>query len=95
LYGESFGIVLAEAMAAGAEITVGGNNPGYTSVLGDWPEVLFDGSSPESISELVNKFLTETLLRERIGAKQHEFVKSFDVKLIVDHLEKQFGLLND
>jgi phosphatidylinositol alpha-mannosyltransferase len=32
LYGESFGIVLLEAMASGI-VTVGGDNPGYASVL--------------------------------------------------------------
>ncbi|HSD56125.1 MAG TPA: glycosyltransferase family 4 protein [Candidatus Saccharimonadales bacterium] len=32
LYGESFGIVLLEAMATGT-VTVGGDNPGYASVL--------------------------------------------------------------
>ncbi len=40
LGGESFGIVLIEAMAAGASVVLGGNNPGYTSVLGDRPESL-------------------------------------------------------
>ena len=48
--GESFGIVLAEAMAAGAEITLGGNNPGYASVLKSWDDVLFDGSRPDKIA---------------------------------------------
>ena len=32
--GESFGIVLVEAIASGARVTLGGDNPGYRYVLG-------------------------------------------------------------
>ncbi len=53
--GESFGIVLTEAMAAGAKVTLGGNNPGYTSVLGAWQESLFDPNKTADFSSLLVK----------------------------------------
>jgi phosphatidyl-myo-inositol alpha-mannosyltransferase len=40
--GEAFGISVVEAMASGASIVLGGNNPGYRSILGHKPELLFD-----------------------------------------------------
>lgn len=50
--GESFGIILVEAMAAGSGIIIAGNNPGYTSVLGQKPELLF---SPRNTAEFADK----------------------------------------
>lgn len=84
--GESFGIVLTEAMAAGAAITLGGNNPGYTSVLGDFPEALFDPKNTAPFARLLERCVTDEAFVARIGHAQHEFVKNFDVTVIVDEL---------
>ena len=40
--GESFGIVLLEAMASGRSAVLAGNNPGYASVMAPRPDLLFD-----------------------------------------------------
>jgi phosphatidylinositol alpha-mannosyltransferase len=85
--GESFGIVLTEAMAAGAGITIGGNNPGYASVLQDWPEVLFDPNNIDEFSELLKKCITDDAFRHKIGSKQHMAVKQYDIEKVVDVLE--------
>jgi phosphatidylinositol alpha-mannosyltransferase len=84
--GESFGIVLAEAMSAGAGITLGGNNPGYSSVLGKWPETLFNPKDLSSFAEIITKYLSNDELRKNIGTKQHKYVKNFDIKSVVDVL---------
>ena len=52
--GESFGIILVEAMASGARLIIAGNNPGYSSVLGEMPELLVN---PKDIDVFANKLL--------------------------------------
>lgn len=90
LSGESFGIVLTEAMSAGAGVTLGGNNPGYTSVLTQWPETLFDAKSPENIADILEKFIQDDKLLLSIGSKQHEAVKQYDISKIADKLESAY-----
>lgn len=84
--GESFGIVLAEAMASRAGVTLGGNNPGYASVLEDWPETLFNPTDIKMFTNQLQKFIADDSLRSKIGKLQHEAVKQYDVKQIVDRL---------
>jgi phosphatidylinositol alpha-mannosyltransferase len=88
--GESFGIVLAEAMAAGSGVTVGGDNPGYKSVLGAWVETLFDARDPRIIADTLLHFLTNSSLRKKIGAEQHSHVQNYDVVKVVDKLESKY-----
>jgi len=88
LGGESFGIVLTEAMSAGAGITIGGNNPGYASVLEQWPETLFD---PANTVEFANVLSTLLDKPGKVGAEQHEAVKQYDVKVVVESLLAQYG----
>ena len=50
LGGESFGIVLIEAMAAGSGVVLAGANPGYLSVIGPRPEVSVDARDTEAFA---------------------------------------------
>lgn len=80
--GESFGIVLIEAMASGAGVTLGGNNPGYSSVLSQWPEVLFDPNNTQEFTDLLNRMIVNTPLRRRIHAQQSKEVERYDVNVV-------------
>jgi phosphatidylinositol alpha-mannosyltransferase len=88
--GESFGIVLAEAMSAGSGITLGGNNPGYKSVLNKWPDTLFNPKDVRAIADILTKYLNSHKLRKKIGDEQHEYVKNFDTIKVVDVLIEKY-----
>ncbi|MBN2177330.1 MAG: glycosyltransferase family 4 protein [Demequinaceae bacterium] len=85
--GESFGIVLAEAMAAGAGAVIGGDNPGYRSVLGDDPDTLVDPGDVEAFAGLLTRLVTTPDLRERIHAEQGERVRRFDIEVVGAEIE--------
>ncbi|MCA9328641.1 glycosyltransferase family 4 protein [Candidatus Saccharibacteria bacterium] len=84
--GESFGIVLTEAMSAGAGVTLGGNNPGYASVLADWPDALFDPNDIPSFTAILEMFVEDETKQHQLGARQHEAVKQYDIGLIAERL---------
>ena len=79
LYGESFGIVLLEAMAAGAEVVVGGDNPGYRSVLGDRPQTIVRPRDTAALANQLETLLADDRLREELHAWQQKLVRRFDV----------------
>lgn len=89
--GESFGIVLVEAMASGAGVVIGGNNPGYRCVLGDWPECLFDPTDSTAFARTLEGFISDKSLRNRLGRQQSEAVKQYDIAVV----GKQFLTLYD
>ncbi|HWT55537.1 MAG TPA: glycosyltransferase family 4 protein [Candidatus Microsaccharimonas sp.] len=80
--GESFGISLLEPMAAGAGVVVGGNNPGYASVLGAWPETLFDPTDTPAFTTYLEELINNSQLRATIHASQQAAIKQYDVTLI-------------
>lgn len=87
LYGESFGIVLLEAMAMGV-VTVAGNNPGYSSVLKARGRISL--ISPKDTKAFMHKL--ELLLNDqeiRMSWKNwaKTYVKNFDYKKVVDQYE--------
>jgi phosphatidylinositol alpha-mannosyltransferase len=80
--GESFGISLLEPMAAGAGVVVGGNNPGYQSVLGDWPETLFNPQDISAFTSYLKNLINNQVLRKRIHSLQQAAVPTYDVERI-------------
>jgi phosphatidylinositol alpha-mannosyltransferase len=77
--GESFGIVLIEAMASGAGVVMGGDNPGYRSVLGDRPDVTVQARDPESFAASLARFIVDSQLRADVHAEQAEQLKAYDI----------------
>jgi phosphatidyl-myo-inositol alpha-mannosyltransferase len=84
--GESFGIVLLEGMAATNGVVLAGNNPGYASVMGERPEVLFDPLDETQFATKLHKYLTDPTLRERAYEWQQQFVRKFDVATVAEDL---------
>lgn len=93
LYGESFGIVLLEAMASGTPI-VAGDNLGYAGVLQERGELsLVDPHHPVDFARRLHLFLTDEGLRKTYNAWSREYVKQFEYTNIVDQYEELFHRL--
>lgn len=90
LYGESFGIVLLEAMASGT-VTVAGNNPGYSGVLnGAGQQSLV---SPKQLDEFAHKLdtmLDDQDIRKAWVAWAKKDIQQYDYKKVVDQYEKVY-----
>ena len=80
--GESFGIVLIEAMAAGARVVLGGNNVGYQSVLSDHPDLLIDARDTKSFANRLQYFLEHKDARLAAAAWAQNAVKQYDVSRV-------------
>ncbi|MDN4478018.1 glycosyltransferase family 4 protein [Demequina sp. SYSU T00039] len=80
--GESFGIVLVEAMAAGAGVVLAGANPGYLSVIGDRPEVSVDARDTPAFADALRRLIADASLRSEIHAEQAAHVRQFDVERV-------------
>jgi phosphatidylinositol alpha-mannosyltransferase len=88
IFGESFGIVLLEAMAMGV-VTVAGNNTGYTSVLKDRGRIsLVSPKDTEAFVHRLELLLYDDEIRQSWQTWAQEYVKNFDYKKVVDEYEQ-------
>lgn len=76
--GESFGIVLVEAMASGRAAVLGGDNPGYRSVLGDRPDLLFSTKNGDHLATKLSERLLNETTRAADAAWAKEASKQYD-----------------
>lgn len=84
--GESFGIVLLEAMAAARGAVLAGNNPGYASVMASQPEALFDPQNPRQLAERMAGLLNDPDARRIMHEWQHTYVTKYDVANVADEV---------
>lgn len=89
--GESFGIVLLEGMASSKGAVLAGDNPGYASVMGERPQVLFDPYNEEQFADKLEKYLHDPLLREQAREWQQQFVRRFDVPNVGEEILVTYG----
>lgn len=88
--GESFGIVLVEAMAAGAGVVLGGNNPGYKSVLGAQPFLMFNPMDIKAFADQLTLFVNDAGLRKRMHSWQQAAVQQYDISIVGTALVKLY-----
>lgn len=89
--GESFGIVLIEAMAAGSRVVLGGNNVGYQSVLSEHPDLLVDVQNPKAFANRLQYFLEHADAREAAHQWANQAVKQYDVAVVGKQIEKIYA----
>lgn len=90
LYGESFGIVLLEAMASGL-VTVAGNNPGYESVMEGLGQLsLVNPRDTSEFSHRLELLLSDEGLRMLWIKWAKKYVRQFDYPNVVDQYEKVY-----
>ncbi|HIA91684.1 TPA: glycosyltransferase family 1 protein [Candidatus Saccharibacteria bacterium] len=82
LHGESFGIVLLEAMSVGT-VTLGGDNPGYRTVLEDQAEhLLVDPTNTTELAARITTLVEDDSLHQKLLQWQHDHVRKFDIEVV-------------
>ena len=93
--GESFGIVLLEAMAAGAPV-LASNIPGYAAVLGDGElGGLFEPNDEVSLANGIVRLMQQPELRARMAAKGRTYVQRFSWDRVASEVLDFYGKLLD
>ena len=90
VFGESFGIVLLEAMATGT-ICVAGNNSGYSDVMQDLGAIsLVNPHDTDEFARRLHILLNETELRTLWQKWAKDYVKQFSYPYVVDRYEELY-----
>jgi len=90
-YGESFGIVLIEAMAAGLPV-VAGNNEGYRNVIQNGINgFLVNPEDPEAIAKSIGQLLNSENERTSFGQRNKEACKQYGWASIMNRVEAVYG----
>ena len=77
--GESFGIVLIEAMSAMHPVVLGADNDGYKTVLAPYADLLFPVLDPISLANKIKVYLRDEKARVDALRWQEAYVRQFDV----------------
>ncbi len=87
--GESFGIVLAEAMAAGCAV-VASDLSAFRDVVGE-DAVLVPVGDPLALATAIGELLTDPARRDRLGRTGRARVERFDWPLVVDRYREAYA----
>lgn len=91
--GESFGIVLLEAIASGATVTLAGDNPGYHSTLLGDTDALFPVHGRDAariLAERIARAINDTAWAKQVHAREALLLDRYDVRTIADQVEQVY-----
>lgn len=80
--GESFGIVLLEAMANGRAAVLAGDNPGYRSVMSPRPDLLFNPQDAGILAKKLKRYILDRSLRKAAASWGESYSKEFDINAV-------------
>lgn len=89
--GESFGIVLIEAMAADHPVVLGADNEGYHTVLAPHARSMFEPGDPKSLAAKLREYLSDAVARQEAMAWQEMYVRQFDVAVVGPRLVARYS----
>lgn len=88
--GESFGIVLLEAMASGKAAVLAGDNPGYATVMEPRSDLLFDPKDTELLAGHITEYLTDAAKRRSTAEWGKSYTAAFDVNVVAPQLVEYY-----
>ncbi|GLX01934.1 glycosyltransferase family 4 protein [Microtetraspora sp. NBRC 16547] len=95
LGGESFGIVLTEAMSAGAPI-LASDIPAFRRVLGDGQAgALFETGNPEALAEEAARLLDDPALRAKLSDEARHAVRKYDWSTVARDVLRVYETVTD
>lgn len=87
--GESFGIVLTEAMASSGPVVLAGDNPGYRSVI-ESDDALFNPNDYTALSDKIKAYMNNPESLNELFNRQQKLVKNYDINKIGERLLVNF-----
>jgi len=88
--GESFGMILLEAMASGVPV-IASDIPGYMEVIKDgFNGILFENESPECLSRKLIFLVKDNAMRNSLVNNALSFARKYDWDIIAERIEKVY-----
>ena len=91
--GETFGIVLPEAIASGAGVTLAGDNPGYRWTMRGDEDALFSVGPDHArvLAERIERALTDAPWARRLHAREEALLGRYNVQAVTDEVEQVYA----
>jgi len=84
--GESFGIVLLEAMSSGQTVVLAGDNPGYRTVMEPHTELLFNPRNATELTDKIEYYLTHRQAADKLRRWSGDYAAKFDTATVGERL---------
>ena len=91
--GETFGIVLPEAIASGAGVTLAGDNPGYRWTMRGDEDALFSVGPDHArvLAGRITRALTDAPWARRLHAREEALLDRYNVQAVTDEVEQVYA----